>query len=945
MTRLVATSPDAVIDPPFIEFKRTFVDKNIGILYNCKAKNEANRELDPPGPTVTLLDFSQCEKLLIKEGITEMRIHTGGIKGCRINRMRPTVGIFSSGGAEIYKDCLKHLHMSDKRLPSQIEYLCREGDNNDGLAGEFARANCFRCPGNSITGPSSTACTTCFANQMKTFAKEAIQKVVEGATHNMYSSISPTNPNPTAYPAALTDAAAEDLEKIDFIIGHGQITLPSSEVKLTQYNSNLQNYDLTLDMKQQYWTVNYEFQPVPTIASATGQSEPIELKLSDCFLVCSHVDKKVPGITAVGLFKNKLQPFCACSTQAASADHSGVNNGYAWLRVDSGKPGIGYRYAFDGECGGNEIVIYTSTIINPGLTNFERTKACFNQCKDFEDINGFVIIPDTGECKCEYILSSGCTSNTRIPNMYIRYDLYPENQFAPWGFSALPLCAACQPGKYTGSGCIPCLAGYYTATAQDAQAITCKSCAVGLYTETLSSTGCKDCALGKFTDVIETENCPSCPKGFKQGLIGQMDCVGCPIGYFASSMGSYICTICTIGKYQDAVQGVSCKNCAAAPYGTGYYSDTEGAVSCKGCPIGYTHQSTTACQGCTAGKYQSAKASSVCISCVPGKYGTNEKRTNNCDGCPFGKYTEGIASTACQFCSGGRTCSANKQGSVQCGAGAYLPAAEHALHCKGCPVATISSTGATRCRFCPKGQSTGGATGQASCTACPPKGWIGTSGTKGAGNQRLKGHTTFRLENPTAAANDGYHECPWGGPLVPGYEWACIGMKGISPSFLGGRRRFTTFITSKVSGYYVFLFNEIDDWVNYHIYRLRPHRVIAHRSWTVGYTVWQPIWISAGETIGFGYTCDNYSGAHNCQFYFNNYGFPHYFGSGNNLMFFQTDPGTGYCGAPEHTMARTTLRGTRELQETMGREGPSGDIQPYTTFTNPAYFNHQNTVK
>jgi hypothetical protein len=893
LTRLVATSPDAVIDPPFIEFKRTYIDKNIG-TYNCKSLDETNSLLDPPGPAVTVLDFSQCEKLLIKEGITDMRIHDGGIKGCYINQMRPTVGIFSSGGEEIHPDCLKQQGTATSS-PRRTEYLCRVGDNNDGLAGEFARANCFRCPGNSITGPSSTACTTCFANQMKTFAKEAIQKVVEGATHNMYSYKSPGKTSP--FPDSLSvDGATTDLGNIEFLVGTGKITINSpsstSTTKYTSYNSDLKNYDLTLDMGTQYWPISYKFK-TPPLVSATGQSEAIELKLSDCFLICSHVDKEkggIPGITAVGLSKDLDS--CACST--GDGVEGGTNNGYSWLRIDGGEQGKNYRYTFDGECSEtNEQIIYSTTTINPGLTNFQRIKTCFEECESLASIQGFVINPDTGECKCEYSASSSCT---KTANMYIRYDIYDEMKFASWGASALPLCAACQPGKSMQGGCMPCDPGFFTETAKDAQALTCKSCQAGTYADEPSSTGCKDCALGKFAAGIESENCKDCPQGWKQGVLGQDTCIGCSVGYFAPSSGSHICTICPIGYYQDQEEMNNCKNCASSPYNNGgYYNDEEGKTTCIECPTGYMKQSTTECKGCTAGKYQSAVAAKICISCVVGQYASDEKRTTNCHGCTGGRYAETAGSLSCKECPGGTKCAANKKGE-DCPAGKYGKPGEHTQHCIVCPAAQYqASTRSTRCQTCPRGYSTGGATGQTACKLCPTAGWIG-----GGGNQRLKGYKAFHLQTIYPPSNshplkklDGYHSCPWGGGSGSdgkGQNWGCKSK--------GGRKTFTTFITSKVSAYYEFYFKKVDDWVHYKFSYMPSGARITSESITKGKGLYQAIWISAGQRVKLDYMCDNYGSlsaggsGYNCEVQFVR---KYWKGHVNNLKFFQTDPGSGYC--------------------------------------------------
>jgi hypothetical protein len=171
---------------------------------------------------------------------------------------------------------------------------------------------------------------------------------------------------------------------------------------------------------------------------------------------------------------------------------------------------------------------------------------------------------------------------------------------------------------------------------------------------------------------------------------------------------------------------------------------------------------------------------------------------------------------------------------------------------------------------------------------CPSKGWIG-----GGGNQRLKGYKAFHLqtiyppynENPVKKL-DGYHSCPWGGDG----HWGCHSN--------GGRKTFTTFITSKVSAYYEFFFKKVDDWVHYKFSHMPSGARITSESLTKGQGLYQAIWISAGQRVKLDYTCDNYGSlsaggsGYNCEVQFVR---KYWKGHVNNLKFFQTDPGSGYC--------------------------------------------------
>merc|ERR1711865_1163131 len=91
-------------------------------------------------------------------------------------------------------------------------------------------------------------------------------------------------------------------------------------------------------------------------------------------------------------------------------------------------------------------------------------------------------------CWCE-------SSDSTCTRENINYDWYRYTErryeYTSWSESALPLCAACQPGQSSIQGCTSCRVGKFTATPQDAQALSCKPCVVGRYTPDKKSTGCK----------------------------------------------------------------------------------------------------------------------------------------------------------------------------------------------------------------------------------------------------------------------------------------------------------------------------------------------------------------------------------------------------------------------------------------------------------------------
>jgi len=833
LTRLVVSSTTSVIDAPYVEFKRTYENKNIGTGDTCSSKNI--KSLSNEGAAFHLLSYKDCVKAMNKEGIFEMRIRTGGIKGCYVNKVRPTIGIFSSGGVE--SPCPVD-YSGDNKFASTTQFFCREGEDNDGLAGDFARANCFRCPGNSITGPSSTACTTCFANQMKVFEKEAIQKITEGSAITMRSD--------------------------DLIIGNGKIIVDGTVVEPDRYNAILQNYDLILNDQKQGWSRDHLFTPVT----------PVELALSDCYLICSHMDKKEGGITAVGLALDLAS--CVCST----GQEPGLNTQdsvYTWLKTSGGTivgnpsgtiVGNPYEKIGNGFCRAAKIKHVWIT----GTTDAVLVRNCGTKCKTVtvngQAPTGFIVGTTRGHiedaCYCEMILTPCNRIREDIYDVYQYTNVMEAMEYTSWSESALPLCAACQPGQSSIQGCTSCSVGKFTATPQDAQALSCKPCAMGRYTPDKKSTGCKDCTVGTYQDQLSQSICKSCLAGQYQDGTGEKTCKSCPAGYVTTTVGSPSCKICTAGTYQNLAGRTSCIPCQA-----NHYSTIVGASACKACPMGYSHLSTTACQGCASGKYQSNMASATCIPCAQGQYSPSTHRTTTCINCPSGQHAIATGAKRCEWCSGGTLCSRVGPG-TQCAAGTYAAARVHINSCSACIAEQSSAAGSRSCTWCPSGRTTNGAVTGRACVACPTNGWAGqvssTSYSISTGNVKYK-------SNP-------YHSCPWGGS-----NWGCAGK--------GGRRKMVTFITVLVTGKYYLYLGPVDDWASIQFRHLPSYSDAGYKSLTIGQSTSYSWDLQRGQRVSIDYLCDNYKGKYKCTLFIKYAGqYP------LGLHFHQTDPGSAYCADP-----------------------------------------------
>lgn len=845
LTSLIISSEHAVIEAPYIQYDKTyqFIETDLGTT--CECQNYAPLTID------------QCSKALEAIGIRTMLIRPGP-SGCFKHSARIGVGYFGTGGREI--------------LVPSIKYICRLGQENNDLAGEFVRANCFRCPGNSITGPSSTTCTTCFANQMKVYAKEAIQKIAESAT------------------TRLKDNTDDE----------------------TEYRTELLNFDLTYDN-----TVTYHVSHTFTHFRTSND----ELSLADCYIACQSESVQVPmTLTAVGLSK-PVADTCVCSVDAISASLTDSN--YIWFTV-SGEtetlvsglkvpivvskgrygnmiwslPSCTQRdeYTFSQcvqEClqadceyvqfeSGSGCCLYTylddaSMFSNDAFT--PDSDILFAQIKMDTTGNDLMkIVPETytesvNECisitsgtseKCaqmceedlecaasymytEYSTTKCClvpvwhygtghkamTYPTQSTNLVIKNPKF-EWKYEPWLDSALPLCAACQPGKFTNNGCQPCEPGLYTETPQQADKLECVECEQGRFASARGSKTCTICPPGKVQPLTRQTSCVRCGAGKYMEQSSQSSCKSCPPGKY-SGVGAKTCTVCSPGTYSQAGSSASCDTCETATY-----QDEAGKTGCIDCPAGYKHFSPTQCQECTEGKYQTGTKQSSCTDCLVGTYSNQRGRTTSCSACAWGKYQSQTGMRFCLDCPGGRSCSISSEGEA-CTAGRYASPRTFNSNCYACPAEQTSSATRTNCEWCPTGKSTRGSTGT-TCRNCPAEGGDGTD-SAGVGTQTVPEHTT---------------------------------------------KKWKTWVVAPTAKTYTFRIRYVDDVT---ILQFRHQSGGSAGRFRKTYTqserlIWE---MYKGKIASIETTCTNYGGPSRCKWHID-----------SGLTMYKENPGSAYCAIPDY---------------------------------------------
>ena len=563
LERLIISKKTEVIDPPFIRFHRTWEVEAInwknGSTCECAGR--------------AILKRGQCLETMQRRGLV-MKTRTGP-KGCYISNARPheKVGFFSDGDTIEYP--IKH-----------ITYLCRKGEDNDNLAAVFAQSNCFRCPGNSITGAASTACTTCFANQMKVFAKEGLTKFAEGSV-------------PT----------------LSIGMREGQSVTDTNNIVFSPF---LPAYGLNFDQNVQGFIVSYKF-----INNGVTKTQ---LTLADCYLACSAMTQS--NFIAIGIQKNQYLE-CACaksrctSCPATSAD-------FAWYEIvdaeDQSKPSdpnmapwANAALPLCASCQPGKRTDGGCISCDPGMYTEDENAASQLQCTEC----------DPGM----YQNASASVSCIECPNGWYQED------------KATQLCIQCPAGfsqlEKAGSSCKECDAGKYTV---NPASFICLDCDTGQYQSDKAQTSCKVCEEGQFSDVLGITECKECPAGYKHQ--SPMECQKCQKGqYQAAPMQNY-CVECNKGQYQDVAGAISaCKHCEA-----GKYQDQISARACKNCPGGKTCSQASAGSNCPSNRYApglewttSCKKCAIdheiksdkkgCKPCRPG-YTTEGRTGSTCVECP-----------------------------------------------------------------------------------------------------------------------------------------------------------------------------------------------------------------------------------------------------------------------------------------------------------------------
>jgi len=393
-----------------------------------------------------------------------------------------------------------------------------------------------------------------------------------------------------------------------------------------------------------------------------------------------------------------------------------LNNKVTWFDMSGALQTVPSNIKYLTSVNQKSLDLPASEDVDYGCTEMS-ARICRDVCNIDRQCRATIIQRAVGKC-CFVKQWSAAVDLNRITSTFASEEFYimkPDWQwsYSPWGEQPLPLCSACQPGKYENSGCTECDTGQYTSTEKEAAGYDCIRCAPGFFNFKKGQSGCTECPIGwsQSIDMDVRNRCVRCVAGLYQDETEQITCKDCQSGFFSGSTAEK-CTDCAVGKFSPSSSQGSCKRCA-----TGMYTAELRSIVCKECPKGYKHGSPTQCAECPAGKYQTGKKATTCHDCGIGKYSNIIKRDSNCDGCQGGKYQDQKGKTSCKSCPGGKTCSSTSAG-ADCAAGTMKPANVWGS-CTNCSPGKYSHTGSRTCSWCSTDKYTLGGPGHALCTNCP----------------------------------------------------------------------------------------------------------------------------------------------------------------------------------------------------------------------------------
>lgn len=595
--------------------------------------------------------------------------------------------------------------------PTQgVKFICQKVIRDQTLMEEFVSTYCYQCPGDSMTGPASSMCTTCTANLIKKNMKIGLQKLVMNSEARMYHCGEDNKPipvidtNPTAKTFAQNVFSFADCPIIER--NYTDVSIDVDYKKELPARYYLQTLEKTWPSQNAFTFIKDPLLP----------GDSIELTITDCILACESVFTK-PGEgynmsngvlpVRVGYAKNSDErQYCVCNEGAV-----GVADAYP----------IASNGDEDSSCNG---------LLGSGLTEC-RSRPCYDIIQQNQ----------------QTIQNVDCIRTGAVNIIW-----YESVIIDDWDLDEFPLCGLCKPGtKYTGSQCEDCGAGTYTSDMIESMKDVCVDCPAGFFQKNEGRTGCSECRPGFFQPDPSSIECYACPAGYYQNDFQKISCKHCEQGKYQLLRAQPICINCAQGYYE-----ASTANDSTVFDDTTKTWNNVNDQPCDACPKGYSQneRGQGRCKDCPSGWKQPGEAELQCIDCAPGKY-QFEMRQTQCIACPTGYAQDKSAQPYCNPCSAASFPSGD----------AIIPPDNSAI------VDTCSSqtgcvwSSSTEESRAPKGAEFQDDTGELLCKACPSANICTVDGELdkcGPGHVMPAGHYTqacYKCDKSTYAPPEDQSAC------------------------------------------------------------------------------------------------------------------------------------------------------------------------------------------
>jgi len=664
MQNILLEDEDIMVEPYInIEGDNQVYESNIPC--SCIPSNIVEKYVAPE-------DAATCAELNLKSGNGVEQTVEGLWYGCmRFEQTRV---------AEFNPDPAKVHHYPTKG----VTYICKKVIRDQSLMEEFVSTYCYPCPGDAMTGPGSSMCTTCTANLIKKNMKIGLQKLVTNSEARMYhcdasgEAINQLNKNPS-YKTLAQNVVNVDCPMIEK--NHTDVTVDINYKKDIPSRYYLQTLDKT-------WPAQHVF---GFIKDPLLPGDSVALSITDCILACESVFTKPgenynmsAGVRPVRVGyakKTEDRQYCVCNEAVVNNYMVKVDgfcdNGLEYIDNEEECKLALEKLQQDGYINPNGPVVtpaqgfwdrspvLTQDPIPPGCTLpapyyrgdfFVNTNNPNIECGEYhcvckQSTGEYYFAPDaypiavnedhtdaSRECYAliqqnpDTIINTNCTKKALVNIVWYESVIKDD-----WAKDEFPLCGLCKPGtRYTGSACVDCEAGTYTSDMVESMKDTCEPCPAGFFQDSDGRTGCKECRPGHFQENGAGERCYDCPAGWHQNDFQSTECKHCKQGRYQRLTAQANCMLCEAGKYEFSTHNDTIIN----------------NNPCTPCPQGYSQneRGKGRCKDCDVGRYQDSNAQLQCVECKPGRYQSQETQFS-CITCPAGYAQDTAGNKYCKPCS------------------------------------------------------------------------------------------------------------------------------------------------------------------------------------------------------------------------------------------------------------------------------------------------------